>query len=232
MADGGEGDRAPDLEALAGALRERARAGGRGLLIAVCGGMGCGKTTLAWRLANLLDLRSVQSVDDLREAARHYTGGEDAALLGARSYEAWRVLAGRGWTGQQAFSAFVRQCHLVQPLVDGFLERHHQEGMGAALEGINLLPSLISSATRRWGVVAVCLNVRGSRTFEERLRRRTADTHRRSPLEHTPEQLAAIRRVKRGIVLDARRTGVPVIENDTLEGTLAAALELMSRAGA
>lgn len=219
-----------DLGALAAALRERAGTAERGLLIAVCGGMACGKTTVAWRLANLLDLRSVQSVDDLREAARHYAEGEDAALLGARSYEAWRVLTERGWTGEDAYRAFVRQCRLVLPLIEGFLERHYREGIGTALEGINLLPSLISSATRKWRVVTLCLNVGRSSAFEQRLRGRTADTHLRSPQEHTPVQLAAIRRIKQGILLDARQADVPVIENDALRRTLVTALDLIGRA--
>jgi 2-phosphoglycerate kinase len=100
-----------------------------------------------------------------------------------------------------------------------------REGLSLLMEGIHLVPGYITPAPSSESIFHFVLTVPDEREHINRFHARAKDSRR--PPEHYIRDIDKIRQVQDHVAGRARRYGVPVIENKTLEGTVSEILQEM-----
>ena len=120
---------------------------GRPLLLAVCGTVGAGKSTIATELAHQFGIVRTQSTDILREVMRTLVPDRLLPLLHSSSYEAWKALPGARDSKEDReillAKAFRMQADMLMLPCEAVLRRAIQERVSIILEGVHVLPSLM-----------------------------------------------------------------------------------------
>ena len=193
------------------------------LAVLIGGGTGVGKSTVATQVARELGIARVSSTDFIREVLRSVVPETIAPELSRSSFELDGQVSGGA---ASTHAEFERQAQQVLVGVRAEVRRAVREGTSLILEGIHLWPGLIDLAEVSDGlVIHVILAVDDADDLVGRFELRAKASQR--PAGRYEEELQAIRGLQAHLVADARRTGVPVIENRHLEGTVRRLLDLI-----
>jgi 2-phosphoglycerate kinase len=180
----------------------------RPLVLLLGGATGVGKSTVASQLAHHLGITRVSSTDFIRQVLRSVVPDAIAPELGRSSFELDHEVAGSG----ARHAEFERQAREVLVGVRATIERAAREGTPLILEGIHLWPGLVDLYEESDSlVVHVVLTVEDEVDHERRFAVRA--TASRRPAARYGDGLEAIRELQAQLVADARRAGVPVVEN-------------------
>jgi 2-phosphoglycerate kinase len=212
---------------------------GATLIILIGGATGAGKSTVASRLAYLLDIVRTQSTDMMREIIRCYLVPHVAPTLGYSSFDAWKglpkvdALERGAATASPVTTGFLAQFGMVRVALEATIQRAVKERQDLIVEGVHVLPSHLDLAglQAKAVVVPVVLAVTTRDELDAHLQRRGREQPDRNAELHR-SRLAGIWQLQQFIVDQAQKAGVPVIANWSLEETLEAAMdEIMHRLG-
>jgi 2-phosphoglycerate kinase len=122
---------------------------------------------------------------------------------------------------------FRRQAEHVGGAVRAIVERAVSERTPLVLEGVHLVPGVLPAELREQTVV-----VHAVLAVEDEARHRShfllrSEAQARGPATRYVERLQTIRKLQDHLVADARRDGVPVIVNESVDGAVAEALRLV-----
>lgn len=117
----------------------RAKRSGRPIVVVFCGAPGVGKSTVATRLAVRFGVSSVITSDAIRDVLRTVIPAGVLPELHKSTFE----LIDKDT--QSPFSNFDRQAHAVATATSAVAQRLVTERRSAILEGVHLLPGLITS---------------------------------------------------------------------------------------
>ncbi len=197
------------------------------LILLIGGATGVGKSTVATRLAYLLDIVRTQSTDMMREIIRCYLAGHVAPTLGFSSFDAWKGLPRAGPLARQppdedpVVAGFLAQCGNVKVALEATIERAVKERHDLIVDGVHVLPSWLdlTGIAAKAVVIPLVLAVTTKSRLDEHLLQRSkeqpdrdSDLHRRT--------LDAIWQLQGFMVEQAEREGVPVIANWNLDETV------------
>jgi 2-phosphoglycerate kinase len=197
------------------------------LVILVGGGSGTGKSTLAAEIAYLMGIRNTIGTDMLREVLRLKYSIESEPELYENTYNCWKPLSS-SYEPEYLKQGYYRQSQLIFTAVEAIIDRVLSDGESVVLEGIHLLPSLLSSDLLvRPNVISVVLQLRDAELHQARLYDRGRSTHVMKPGSRYIPVFEKIRLVHNLFVQDAQSKSVPVIEQSSPDTSLQCALDII-----
>jgi 2-phosphoglycerate kinase len=199
------------------------------IVLLVGGATGTGKSTLATETAHRLGITRVTSTDFIRQTMRAFFSKEFMPSVHYSSFEAQLALtkAEEEEAGDAGLLGFLDQTRNVLVGVEAAIDRALEEGWSMVLEGIHLVPGMIS-ADRSGALVVHCVVA----ISDEDLHRshfwvRDHATEGLRPLEKYIEGLPEIRLIQNAILERAHRFDVPVIENTTFDEAIGGIMDLV-----
>ena len=199
------------------------------VIVLVGGGTGTGKSTVATEVAYRLGITRVTSTDFVRQTMRAFFVKEFMPSIHYSSFEAALGLskAEEEESGDAALLGFLDQTRNVLVGVDAALHRALDEGWSMVLEGIHLVPGMLSAQREDALVVQCVLAIEDEEIHRTHfwIRDETSDGVR--PVDRYMAGLPEIRMIQDYIVDRARRNDVPVIENEGRNDAIGAVMELV-----
>jgi 2-phosphoglycerate kinase len=201
------------------------------LLLLVGGTTGTGKSTIATEAAHRLGITRVTSTDFIRQTMRAFFSEEFMPSVHYSSFEARLALtrAEEEESGDAAILGFLDQTRNVLVGVHAALERAATERWSMVLEGVHLVPGMVTADVPHAFVVQCVIAIEDENLHRSHFWVRDHTTEGSRPLEKYLDSLPQIRQIQDYLVERARRSDVPVIVNDSLDRALAEVMDLVLR---
>jgi 2-phosphoglycerate kinase len=143
------------------------------------------------------------------------------------SFEAGLFLGREGEEGDPVIRGFLDQTRNVLVGVKAAMDRALHEGFSMVLEGVHLVPGMVSPPRSDALVVQCVLAIDDVDEHAANFWTRDAASEGLRPLRKYLEALPAIRRIQDYVVEKADRAGVPVIANASIDSAIGEILELV-----
>ena len=195
------------------------------VILLVGGGTGTGKSTVATEVAYRLGITRVTSTDFVRQTMRAFLSPQFMPSIHRSSFDLPDEDELRDVLG-----AFVDQTQNVLIGVRAVIDRALQEGWSLVLEGVHLVPGMLPKVEGAL-VINCVLAIESEETHAAHFWVRDASSDGLRPVEKYLDALPDIRLIQEFVVEQARRASVPVVENSSIELSIATVMELvLSRA--
>jgi len=201
------------------------------LLLLVGGTTGTGKSTIATEVAHRLGITRVTSTDFIRQTMRAFFSEEFMPSVHYSSFEAKLALtkAEEEESGDAAILGFLDQTRHVLVGVQAALERAATERWSMVLEGVHLVPGMVTTDFPGAFVVQCIVAIDDENLHRSHFWVREYSTEGLRPLDKYLDSLPQIRQIQDYLVERAHRHDVPVIVNDMLERAIGDVLDLVLR---
>ena len=198
------------------------------LIVLVGGATGTGKSTVATEVAHRLGITRVTSTDFIRQTMRAFFSPEFMPSVHYSSFEAAEALpAPEREAGDPLLLGFIDQTRNVLVGVHASLDRALEEGWSMVLEGVHLVPGMVSLPVVDALVVHVVIAIENEDVHSQHFVLRQADSGGARGVTKYLDHLGDIRVIQDFIVDEARKIGAPVIENRSMEEAVGAVIELV-----
>jgi 2-phosphoglycerate kinase len=203
------------------------------LILLVGGATGTGKSTVATDVAYRLGITRVTSTDFVRQTMRAFFSTEFMPAIHHSSFEAGRATAGDDDEGNQAvIDGFMEQTREVLVGVRAAIDRALEEGWSMVLEGVHLVPGMLPREIEGALVVECVLAIDDAEAHASHFWIRDTDSEGVRPYEKYLDCFDDIRLIQTYILGRARKHGVPLIENGSIENAIGEVMELVLTAAA
>jgi 2-phosphoglycerate kinase len=201
------------------------------LLLLIGGATGTGKSTIATEAAHRLGITRVTSTDFIRQTMRAFFSEEFMPSVHYSSFEARLALtrAEEEESGDAAILGFLDQTRHVVVGVQAALERAATERWSTVLEGVHLVPGMVSADYPGAFVVQCVVAIEDENLHRSHFWVRDYATEGLRPLDKYLDSLPQIRQIQEYLVERARRYDVPVIVNDSLDRAIGDIMDLVLR---
>jgi 2-phosphoglycerate kinase len=202
------------------------------VILLVGGGTGTGKSTVATEVAYRLGITRVTSTDFVRQTMRAFFARDFMPSIHYSSFEAALGLtkAEEEESGDAALLGFLDQTRNVLTGVEAALQRALDEGWSMVLEGVHLVPGMITTELEGALVVQCVLAIRDEEIHRTHFWSRDVDSDGVRPSDRYIEGLPEIRMIQEYLLERAARYDVPVIENERQRDAIAATMNLVLEA--
>jgi 2-phosphoglycerate kinase len=199
------------------------------VILLVGGGTGTGKSTVATEVAYRLGITRVTSTDFVRQTMRAFFAKEFMPSIHYSSFEAGLGLskAEEEESGDAALLGFLDQTRNVLTGVEAALQRALDEGWSMVLEGVHLVPGMITTELRDALVVHCVLGIHDEEIHRSHFWIRDATTDGMRPFDRYIAGLPEIRMIQEYVLDRAARNDVPVIENESHNEAVGAVMNLV-----
>jgi 2-phosphoglycerate kinase len=194
------------------------------LVVLVGGATGTGKSTVATEVAHRLGITRVTSTDVVRQTMRAFFSSEFMPSIHFSSFEAGSGATSDDDEVDRVLPGFLDQTRNVLVGVKAVLGRAMEESYSLALEGVHLVPGMLQPID---GAV-FCQVLLAIEDEDEHARHFfTRDNEGLRPFDKYLRALPDIRRIQDYLVERAGKTGVPVIENSSIEDAVDQVIDLV-----
>jgi 2-phosphoglycerate kinase len=204
---------------------------GRPLIVLLGGATGTGKSSLATEIAYRLGVSRITSSDVVRQVMRALFARELMPALHESSFEAGdglRVPMPDPDAEDRALYGFIQQAEQVSVGLNAVLARALVEGLSMVVEGIHVVPGLVSPEPADGAIVVqALLAIEDEESHQSHFVARDAQTGGARRLDRYMRRFGEIRRIQDYLVARAERTGVPVIDASEPEPALTAIMDLI-----
>jgi 2-phosphoglycerate kinase len=199
------------------------------LILLIGGATGTGKSTVTTEVAHRLGITRVASTDFVRQTMRAFFAKEFMPSIHYSSFEAGLGLskAEEEESGDAALLGFLDQTRNVLTGVEAALQRALDEGWSMVLEGVHLVPGMITTELRGALVVQCVLAIRDEEIHRTHFWIRDASSDGVRPVDRYIAGLPEIRMIQDYILDRAARADVPVIANESQSDTVGAVMNLV-----
>jgi len=195
------------------------------IILLIGGATGTGKSTVATEVAYRLGITRVSSTDFVRQTMRAFLSPQFMPSIHRSSFDLPDEDELRDVLG-----AFVDQTQNVLIGVRAVIDRALQEGWSLVLEGVHLVPGMLPKVEGAL-VIHCVLAIENEETHAAHFWVRDASSDGLRPVQKYLDALPDIRLIQEFVVEQARRASVPVVENGSIELSIATVMELvLSRA--
>ena len=129
--------------------------------------------------------------------------------------------------GDPVVVEFLDQTRNVLVGVDASIDRAFTEGWSMVLEGVHLVPGLLSAEVEGALIAHVVVEIADEEVHRVHFHVRDVTTGGIRAMDKYLERIDDIRRIQTYIVGRARREGVPVVENANVERTIDEVIEIV-----
>ncbi|ENN95688.1 2-phosphoglycerate kinase [Methanocaldococcus villosus KIN24-T80] len=199
------------------------------LTILIGGASGVGTSTIAFEIASRLGISSVIGTDSIREVMRKIISKDLVPTLYESSYTAWKVLRdfNEGDTKKLYIRGFERHAESVLVGVEGVIDRAMVEGLNLIIEGVHLVPSLLKPKyLDNPYIIFIMLTVEDEDMHKMRFYARSKISER--PKERYLKHFKIIRLINDYLVDNAKKMGIPVINNVSISKTVESCLNIIT----
>jgi 2-phosphoglycerate kinase len=199
------------------------------VILLVGGGTGTGKSTVATEVAYRLGITRVTSTDFVRQTMRAFFAKEFMPSIHYSSFEAGLGLtkAEEEESGDAALLGFLDQTRNVLTGVEAALQRALDEGWSMVLEGIHLVPGMITTELQGALVVHCVLAIQDEEIHRTHFWIRDADSEGVRPVDRYIAGMPEIRMIQEYVLERAYRNDVPVVENESQREAVGAVMNLV-----
>ena len=199
------------------------------VILLVGGGTGTGKSTVATEVAYRLGITRVTSTDFVRQTMRAFFAKEFMPSIHYSSFEAGLGLtkAEEEESGDAALLGFLDQTRNVLTGVEAALQRALDEGWSMVLEGVHLVPGMITTELKGALVVQCVLAIHDEEIHKTHFWIRDAASEGVRPVDRYIAGMPEIRMIQEYVLERAARNDVPVIENETQTEAIGAVMNLV-----
>jgi 2-phosphoglycerate kinase len=198
------------------------------VIVLIGGATGTGKTTIAAEAAHRLGITRLSSTDFIRQTMRAFFAEEFMPTIHYSSFKAWEALPeAEREEGDPLLRGFLQQTKNVLVGVRASIERAIEEGWSMVLEGVHLVPGMLPAEIEGALVVQCLLVVYNEEVHASNFFVRDLATEGVRPVEKYLQSLGEIRQVQDFLLKRARKSSVPVIENENVDRTVGAVIELV-----
>jgi 2-phosphoglycerate kinase len=199
------------------------------VILLVGGGTGTGKSTVATEVAYRLGITRVTSTDFVRQTMRAFFAKEFMPSIHYSSFEAGLGLskAEEEESGDAALLGFLDQTRNVLTGVEAALHRALDEGWSMVLEGVHLVPGMITTELQGALVVQCVLAIRDEEIHRTHFWIRDATTDGMRPVDRYIAGLPEIRMIQEYVLERAARADVPVIATESQTEAVSAVMNLV-----
>ena len=195
------------------------------VILLVGGATGTGKSTVATEVAYRLGITRVTSTDFVRQTMRAFFSQDFMPSIHFSSFEAGE--ARDEDDPDRVLHGFLDQTRNVLVGVRAAIDRVMQEGWSMVLEGVHLVPGMVSAEIEGALVVQFVLAIEDVEAHASHFWFRDTTTGGVRSFDRYLDSLGDIRAIQDYIVGRAHKAGVPVIENANIEAAIAEAMELV-----
>ncbi|TML77398.1 MAG: hypothetical protein E6G12_04315 [Actinobacteria bacterium] len=193
------------------------------IMVFIGGATGTGKSTVAAELAYRFGITRVTSTDFVRQTMRAFFSSDFMPSIHQSSFEAGDAYPD---ADDPLEFGFLQQARNVLVGVRASSERALEEGWSLVLEGVHLVPGMVELPRPDLAVsVFVVLSIDDEDEHVRHFRFRDEDSER--PESRYLDRFSDIRRLQEVIVARARRTGVPVVENEDADAAARTVADLV-----
>ena len=198
------------------------------VILLIGGATGTGKTTIAAESAHRLGITRLSSTDFIRQTMRAFFSEEFMPTIHYSSFKAWEALPeAEREEGDPLVRGFLQQTKNVLVGVRASIERAIEEGWSMVLEGVHLVPGMLPAEIEGALVVQCLLVVYNEEVHASNFFVRDLATEGVRPVEKYLHGLGEIRQIQDFLLKRARKSGVPVIENENVDRTVGSVIELV-----
>jgi 2-phosphoglycerate kinase len=198
------------------------------VILLIGGATGTGKTTIAAEAAHRLGITRLSSTDFIRQTMRAFFSEEFMPTVHHSSFKAWEALPeAEREEGDPLMRGFLQQTKNVLVGVRASIERALTEGWSMVLEGVHLVPGMLPLEIEGALVVQVLLVVYNEEVHASNFFVRDLATEGVRPVEKYLQSLGEIRQIQDFLLKRARKSSVPVVENENVDRTVGAVIELV-----
>lgn len=196
------------------------------VIVLIGGATGTGKSTVATEVAYRLGITRVTSTDFVRQTMRAFLAPD---FMPSIHYSSFEVPAEDEASG--TVDGFVEQTRNVLVGIRGLIDRALTEGWSLVLEGVHLVPGMLPPVEGAL-VVHCVLAIEDEQLHRSHFFVRDSHSDGLRPVHKYLDSMAEIRLLQDFVVEQAQMHGVPVVENGSIELSIATVIELvLSRAG-
>ncbi len=190
------------------------------IIVLIGGASGVGSSTIAAEVAHRLGIPNVIGTDAIREVMRRVLSEDLYPTLYESSYTAWKRLRYKP-AGDPVITGFLDHSEPVVVGIEGVINRSMNEGIHVIIEGVHIVPRLISKEIiNSPNVFSFMLSVDDEDAHKWRFYARSRDTKLSRPAERYLKYFNEIRKIHDFLVEDAKKHGIPVINNVNIDKTV------------
>jgi 2-phosphoglycerate kinase len=198
------------------------------VIVLVGGATGTGKSSVATDVAYRLGITRVTSTDFVRQTMRAFFSQEFMPAIHHSSFEAGRAMADEDDEDSEAvLHGFLEQTRDVLVGVQAAIDRALEEGWSMVLEGVHLVPGMLPKQIEGALVVQCVLAIDDPEAHAAHFWIRDTDSEGVRPYEKYLDAFDDIRLVQTYILGRARKHGVPVIRNGSIDDAISELMELV-----
>jgi 2-phosphoglycerate kinase len=194
------------------------------VILLIGGATGTGKSTVASEVAHRLGINRVTCTDVVRQTLRAFFPPTEMPSIHRSSFDAPH--------GRPLVDAFLDQTKEVVIAVEAAVSRAILEGWSMVVEGVHVVPGMITVSAADATVVECVLTIEDETAHAAHFFIRDASSGGERPVQKYLDRLDDIRQLQDYVVERAREYGVPVFENSNVDGTVSAVIELVLGRGA
>jgi len=203
----------------------------RPLMLLIGGATGTGKSTLATEIAYRLGISRITSTDVIRQAMRAFFAEELMPELHYSSFDAaegLKIPLPDPDDEDRALYGFIQQAGQVAVGANAVVERAVLEGLSTVVEGIHVVPGLVTDDKHAGAVVVqVMLAVADEEVHQAHFFTRGTDSGGLRAMDRSLKRFGEIRRIQQYLVARAEKQGWPVIEASDPAQALMAVIDLI-----
>jgi 2-phosphoglycerate kinase len=198
------------------------------IVVLIGGATGTGKSTIATEVAYRLGITRVTSTDFVRQTMRAFFSPEFIPSVHHSSFEAGEALPpAEREAGDPLLVGFLDQTRHVLAGVQASIDRALEESWSMVLEGVHLVPGMLPEPSGAALVVQVVVAIESEDVHAQHFFIRDATSGGVRRLDRYLHRLADIRQLQDFLVEEARKCGVPVVQNGNIELAIGEVIELV-----
>jgi 2-phosphoglycerate kinase len=187
----------------------------RPIIILIGGGTGIGTSTLAMRLAWLLEINHTVGTDAIREVVRQFVNDNISPLLHVSSFRTASLVKHVHSPHERLVYGFTAQSKKVLTGIEAIIKRSISENLSTVIEGIHLIPGemkFLDAYRKKAMIIEIMLDVDQVSTHRAHLLRRHKEKAARNKEKYL-DYFKEIRLIRDYLVKQAKKNRVSVIEN-------------------